>query len=145
MVGATDVSAWAHLLVSDCGIDQLEHVLHGSSHIRAVVAHDIQQFRQHVQSHPLQMLEKGFSNAPTNATSTCNVDDGQQQALRLSRDNVNPMNSHDIKPFQVAVQHPSSVNEIATVNEEKNVANKGLAIKYSSMMRLKIVLVDGGE
>ncbi len=75
MVGAMDVIAWVHLFVSDCGIDQLEHVLHGS--IRAVVAHDIQQFRQHIQPHPFQMLEKGFSNAHTNTTSTRNVDDGQ--------------------------------------------------------------------
>ncbi len=81
MVDATDMIAWAHLFVSDCSIDLLKHVLHGSNHIRIVVAHDIQQFRQHVQSHPLQMLEKGFSDAHTNATSTCNVDDGQQQAL----------------------------------------------------------------
>ncbi len=77
MVGATDMIAWAHLFVSDYGIDQLEHVLHGNSRIRAVIGHDIQQFRQHVQSHPLKMLEKGFSDAHTNATSTCDVDDGQ--------------------------------------------------------------------
>jgi hypothetical protein len=53
MVSTTDVIAWVHLFVSDCNIDQLEHVLHGSSRIKAVVAYNIQQFRQHIQSHPL--------------------------------------------------------------------------------------------
>ncbi len=77
MVGAMDVIAWAHLFISDHDIDQLKHVLHGSSCIKAVVAHDIQQFRQHVESHPLQMLEMGFSNTHTNATFTRNVNDGQ--------------------------------------------------------------------
>ncbi len=79
---------------------------HDNSRIRAIVAHDIQQFRQQVQSHPFQMLEKGFSDAHTNAMSTRNVDDGQQQALQLGRDSVNPMSSHNIKPFQVATQPP---------------------------------------
>jgi len=105
-VGATDVIAWAHLFVFDHNIDQLEHVLHGNNHIRAVVTHDIQQFRQHIQSHPFQMLKKGFNDAHANATSTHNVNDGQQQAFRLGRDSVDPMSSHDIKPFQVAVQPP---------------------------------------
>jgi hypothetical protein len=45
------------------------------------------------------MFEKGFSDVHTNATSTHNTDDGQQQALQLGRDNVDPMSSHDIKPF----------------------------------------------
>jgi hypothetical protein len=106
MVSAMDVIAWAHLFVFDCGIDQLEYVLHSNNRIRVVVAHDIQQFRQHFQSHPIQMLEKGFSDTHANATSTHNVNGGQQQALRLGRDNVDPMSSHDIKPFQVAVRPP---------------------------------------
>ena len=55
--------------VSDCSIDQLEHVLYGNNCIRAVVTHDIQQFGQHIQFHPLQMLEKVFSNAHANLTS----------------------------------------------------------------------------
>jgi hypothetical protein len=99
MVSATDMIAWAHLFVSNRDIDQLEHVLHGSSCIKAIVAHDIQQFRQHVQSHPLQMFEKGFNDAHANATSTHNIDDGQQQALRLGRDIVDPMSNYDIEPF----------------------------------------------
>ncbi len=45
------------------------------------------------------MLERGFNDAHANTTSIRNVDDGQQQALRLGHDNVDPMNSHDIKPF----------------------------------------------
>ncbi len=45
------------------------------------------------------MLEKGFSDAHANAMSTCNIDDGQQQALWLGRDSVDPMSNHDIKPF----------------------------------------------
>ncbi|CAK9858005.1 unnamed protein product [Sphagnum jensenii] len=106
MVGAMDVIAWVHLFVSNYSIDQLEHVFHDNNHIRAVVAHNIQQFRQHVESHPLQMLEKGFSDVHANTTSTRNADDGQQQAPRLGRDSVNPMKSHNIKPFQVAVQPP---------------------------------------
>ncbi len=106
MVGATDVIAWAHLFVFDYGIDQLEHVLHGSNRIRTIITHDIQQFSQHVQSHPLQMLKKGFSVTHANAKSTRNVNDGPQQALQLGRDSVDPMNSHDIEPFQVAVRPP---------------------------------------
>jgi hypothetical protein len=106
MVGATDVIAWAHMFVSNRDIDQLEHMLHGSSRIRVVGAHDIQQFRQHVESHPLQMLEKGFSDAHANTTSTRSIDDGQQQALRLGRDNVDPMSSHDIEPFHVVIRPP---------------------------------------
>ena len=78
-------------------------MLHGSNRIIAVITHDIQQFGQHVQSYPLQILEKVFSNAHTNTMSTRNVDDGQQQTLRLGRDNVDPMRSHNIEPFQVAV------------------------------------------
>ncbi len=40
MVVAMDVITWAHLFVSDRDINQLEHVLHGSSCIRAIVAHN---------------------------------------------------------------------------------------------------------
>ncbi len=42
MVAATDVIAWAHLFVSNHGIDQMEHVFHNNSRIKAIVVHDIQ-------------------------------------------------------------------------------------------------------
>ncbi len=52
------------------------------------------------------MLERGFSDVHTNTKSIRNIDDGQQQALWLGHDNVDPMNNHDIEPFQIVVRPP---------------------------------------